>query len=166
MTATTQLRAISFMVVGDPAPQGSKKHVGNGVMVESSKRVKPWRQDVKDAALTAIADWQQTHGPWTPMTGPVAARIVFVLKRPQSHYRTGTHAHVLRDDAPTYADKGDDADKLLRSTFDALTAAGIWIDDRQVARGDFKKVYTGAISGMDTRGAFLFVRQIPRVGAC
>lgn len=34
--------AIGFHVIGLPAPQGSKKHVGHGVMVESSKKVKPW----------------------------------------------------------------------------------------------------------------------------
>lgn len=31
-----------FSVLGLPAPQGSKTHVGEGRMVESSKRVKPW----------------------------------------------------------------------------------------------------------------------------
>ena len=33
-----------FAVLGLPAPQGSKRHVGEGRMVESSKRVKPWRR--------------------------------------------------------------------------------------------------------------------------
>ena len=36
-----------FTVHGLPAPQGSKRHVGKGVMVESSKYVKPWREAVK-----------------------------------------------------------------------------------------------------------------------
>ena len=34
---------VSFNVIGIPGAQGSKRHVGNGVMVESSKKVKPWR---------------------------------------------------------------------------------------------------------------------------
>ena len=46
--------ALTITVHGTPAPQGSKRHVGNGVMVESSKKVKPWRQDVKHAALEVI----------------------------------------------------------------------------------------------------------------
>ncbi len=41
---------ITIVVYGEPAPQGSKRFVGvragRGVMVESSKKVKPWRQDV------------------------------------------------------------------------------------------------------------------------
>ena len=42
--------ALTFRVYGTPAPQGSKRHVGRGVMVESSKKVAPWRQDVVAAA--------------------------------------------------------------------------------------------------------------------
>ena len=46
------MNEIFIPVIGIPAPQGSKRHVGNGIMIENSKRVKPWRQDVKEAALT------------------------------------------------------------------------------------------------------------------
>lgn len=31
----------TIIVHGIPAPQGSKRHVGNGVLLESSKMVKP-----------------------------------------------------------------------------------------------------------------------------
>ena len=31
----------------ESAPQGSKKHVGNGIMVETSKRLKAWRNQVE-----------------------------------------------------------------------------------------------------------------------
>ena len=30
---------IEIKVIGLPAPQGSKRHVGHGVMIESSKKV-------------------------------------------------------------------------------------------------------------------------------
>lgn len=44
-----------------PAPQGSKAHVGKGVMVESCKNVKPWRLLVAKTAITlcqpACSDW-------------------------------------------------------------------------------------------------------------
>lgn len=36
MTTTPIPRAVGFHVVGLPAPQGSKRSLGNGVMVESS----------------------------------------------------------------------------------------------------------------------------------
>jgi Holliday junction resolvase RusA-like endonuclease len=48
-----------------PAPQGSKSHVGKGVMVESCKNVKPWRLLVAKTAIilcqpacSTWADWQ------------------------------------------------------------------------------------------------------------
>ena len=37
-------RMIEIKVIGLPAPQGSKRHVGHGVMIESSNNVKPWRE--------------------------------------------------------------------------------------------------------------------------
>ena len=46
---------LTIVAYGQPAPQGSKRHVGKGVMVESSKKLRPWRQDVKAAAEAARA---------------------------------------------------------------------------------------------------------------
>ena len=50
----------TFHITGiTPAPQGSKRHVGNGRMVESSAKVKPWREAVRQEALAtglAISD--------------------------------------------------------------------------------------------------------------
>ena len=45
---------ITFEVYGQPAPQGSKRHVGGGRMIESSKAVAPWREAVKWAAIEAM----------------------------------------------------------------------------------------------------------------
>jgi Holliday junction resolvase RusA-like endonuclease len=48
-----------------PAPQGSKRHVGKGVLVESCRNVKPWRELVAQAAMARCepscnrwTDWQ------------------------------------------------------------------------------------------------------------
>ena len=49
-------------VLGTPAPQGSKRHVGRGIMVESSRLVGPWREAVK-AAVAA------TYPGLEPITG-------------------------------------------------------------------------------------------------
>ena len=59
-----------FNVNGTPGAQGSKRHVGHGVMIESSKKVKPWRTDVKTAAEHATGNVAH-FDPWTPHTGPV-----------------------------------------------------------------------------------------------
>ena len=121
----------TIRVFGHPAPQGSKRHVGNGVLIESSARVKPWRQDVRAAALEADAHFD----------GPVSLTVGFLLRRPASHFRTGRNAHLLRDSAPAYPGKKPDIDKLLRSTLDGLGESGIWRDDAQVVRVWAEKLY-------------------------
>ncbi len=45
------MNEITIRVVGIPAPQGSKTLTRWGAMIEASKKVKPWRSDVKEAAL-------------------------------------------------------------------------------------------------------------------
>ena len=125
---------LTFSVYGTPAPQGSKRHVGNGIMIESSKRVKPWRQDVKYAALEAM-------GGDDPPSGPLWVNVTFYLTRPKSHFRTGKNAHLLRDGAPEYPAHRPDLDKLLRSTLDAMGEAGVWADDAQVVGVWAAKLY-------------------------
>lgn len=130
---------LKITVYGLPAPQGSKKHVGNGVMIESSAKVKPWRQDVKQAALDAIAQLPD----WTPLDGPLVASMVFTFARPKGHYRTGRNAHLLRDAAPARPAVTPDLSKILRSTEDALTGV-IWADDaRVVGYAHLGKFYAG-----------------------
>lgn len=127
---------LSFRVYGMPAPQGSKRHVGDGVMVESSKRVKPWRQDVKHAALDAISGrgWQQP-------AGAVWVAITFRLPRPKGHYGTGRNAGLIKDSAPRRPAVRPDIDKLVRSTLDALTESGAVRDDAQVVSLSTSKFY-------------------------
>jgi Holliday junction resolvase RusA-like endonuclease len=147
---------LGFRVHGTPAPQGSKRHVGNGIMVESSNRVKPWRQDVKHAALGKRRVGHRQDSTPT-MAGPVLLNVVFYMKRPRAHYRTGKLSHLLRDDAPTMHSSRPDVDKLLRSTMDALGEAGVWRDDSQVANVSATKVYD------DHPGAFITVEDVTRV---
>lgn len=135
---TTALTILRFRVYGAPAPQGSKRHVGNGVMIESSKKVKPWREAVKWAALQAHP---HSSGVVFP-TGPLLVGVTFHLARPKAHYYTGKRAAELRDAAPLYVPRKPDIDKLLRATFDALTDAGIWTDDSQAAAVNCRKVFS------------------------
>jgi hypothetical protein len=51
---------VVIVVQSAGAPQGSKRHLGNGVMIESSQRVKPFRQDVKFAAAETLNSLQLT----------------------------------------------------------------------------------------------------------
>ena len=49
------MNEITIRVVGIPAPQGSKTLTRWGAMIEASKKVKPWRTDVKEAALECLS---------------------------------------------------------------------------------------------------------------
>jgi Holliday junction resolvase RusA-like endonuclease len=123
-------RTITLIAYGSPAPQGSKRHVGGGRMMESSKKLRPWRQDVKAAAEAYIA----TRAPWAPIDAPVLARMVFTVPKPASAPKTRR----------TYPCRMPDVSKLVRSTEDALTDAGVWKDDARVVEySRVAKVYPG-----------------------
>jgi crossover junction endodeoxyribonuclease RusA len=134
--------SLTINVVGLPAPQGSKRHVGNGVMVESSKKVAPWRQDVVAAAIVAAA-----AADWVIPAGAVQVVITFHMPRPRYHFRTGKRANELKPNAPTWVDKKPDVDKLQRSTYDALTTARVIRDDSQIARVVVEQVYANGHVG-------------------
>jgi Holliday junction resolvase RusA-like endonuclease len=118
--------AITITVYGSPAPQGSKNHVGDGVMIESSKKVKPWRQDVKQAGLDVMGKAER-------LDGPLSVEMVFTLRdkpasRPTWWPRSARWSRLL-----WWRPAGvPDLSKLLRSTEDALTDARVWRDDARV----------------------------------
>ena len=121
---------LSFSVAGTPAPQGSKRHVGGGRLIESSKKVGPWRAAVALATRRALT---ATGHP--PFTGPCIVSASFIFERPQSHYGTGRNAHTIRPSAPeepTSRNVYGDLDKLARALLDALTEGGAIEDDSLV----------------------------------
>jgi Holliday junction resolvase RusA-like endonuclease len=156
---------LRIVVFGTPGPQGSKRHVGGGRMVESSAKVAPWRTDVKTAAeqLVTCQCFEQcgTLNDGYPLTGPLVVRMVFSFVRPKSHYRTGRNAHLLRDGAPARPGGKPDLSKLLRSTEDALTAL-VWKDDALVV--DYEraaKVWVGEdAEALDVPGALIVIRPL------
>lgn len=122
---------VRFTVVGDPAAQGSKRHVGRGVLVESSKLLAPWRADVVKVASEAMQGMR-------PLTGPLNVVMTFRVARPKAHYRSNGE---LKPTAPTWSEKRPDTDKLARAVCDSLTVAGVWLDDSQVSSLRAVKVY-------------------------
>ena len=125
---------IHIDVLGLPAPQGSKRHVGRGIMVESSSKVGPWREAVVAAAVNqGMAN--------ANLEGPISVDVSFYFPRPKGHHRAdGT----LKDTAPfTHATKPD-IDKVLRSTLDALVQAAVITDDSRVQEVEARKLYATA----------------------
>lgn len=124
---------MKIIIYGQPAPQGSKRFVGvakstgRGIMVESSKKVKPWRQDVRAAGIEA-------RNGAAPFDGPLVMRMVFTLPKPKSAPKTRR----------TYPDRKPDLSKLARSTEDALTDAGVLADDARIVEYErLAKVFPG-----------------------
>lgn len=122
---------LEFVVVGIPAPQGSKRAFVRGgrvSLVESCARVKPYR------ALVSLAASQTRKDPPTRL--PVGIGITFVFVRPKSHY---TSKGELRASAPSFPGKPD-VDKLCRAVLDALTGI-LYHDDAQVVSLNASKRY-------------------------
>jgi Holliday junction resolvase RusA-like endonuclease len=153
--------ALVVDVVGTPAPQGSHRGFINPntqrvIITQDNKKTKPWRQDVVASTLNTIA--ARAAG-WLRPTGPVDVTITFRLPRIKGHYRTGKYAHLLRDNAPTHSSTKPDVDKLARATLDALTNAGAFGDDAQVARLLVEKTY--AEPGQPTGATITIAPLIP-----
>lgn len=117
---------VAVIVYGSPAPQGSKKFVGftrpkpgeergRAILVESSKAVKPWREDVKAAA-------ERVRAGAVALDGPLRVRMVFTLPKPASAPKR----------RKLYAMRLPDLSKLARSTEDALVDAGLIADDARI----------------------------------
>lgn len=121
---------ISFICHSRAAPQGSKRHLGNGILVESCKRVKPFRVDLQCVAAEATPlDWDlglEYH-----------LRVDFHFRRPKSHT---TSKGALTKSAPLFPTGRQigDTDKLIRSVCDGLTGI-CWYDDSQVVDITAKK---------------------------
>jgi crossover junction endodeoxyribonuclease RusA len=148
--AVTDVR-IEFFVPGRVVPQGSKRHVGGGRMIEAAKGLRDWRHAVTDAAWTYRLER-------TAITGPVRVELTFILARPKSHYGTGRNADRVKPTAPERPTTKPDVDKLARAVLDALTAAGIWRDDSQVVHLDALKTYVTGYA--PTPGVHINVKEL------
>lgn len=112
--------ALTVWVAGRPAAQGSKKHIGNGRLIEQSKYVKPWREQIVGAFLQQPFAVRKL---W-PILGEVHVQLSFVMPRPVSTPKRSTPPAI----------KKPDLDKLARAAFDAITMSGAWADDSQATR--------------------------------
>jgi crossover junction endodeoxyribonuclease RusA len=124
--------ALTFDVLGNPAPQGSKRaivnrYTGKAAMVEDSSRTKPWRADVREAALHA---WDIGE----PFAEAIRIDLTFRFLRPMGHYG----ARGLRGSAPAAKVTKPDVDKLARAVLDAIKGV-VYRDDAQVVELHVRK---------------------------
>lgn len=148
------MTSYGFRVYGIPAPQGSKipgvssKTGKMFVREQSGKNLTTWREEVKQAALTARGIDYGT--PIPTLTGAINLRIQFYMPRP-------TSIPVKKRPLPIVA---PDLDKLVRGVGDALRAAGVYKDDAQVCAIHATKVY-GTDEVMASPGAWIVISEIP-----
>jgi Holliday junction resolvase RusA-like endonuclease len=156
-----ELRTLYVKVDGRPAPQGSKsakgvnKKTGHTILAESSKYVRPWRKAVHMAAMEAI-----TNSDWTITDRPVQLTVEFFLHRPQDRPKRSR----------VYPTRYPDLSKLVRSTEDALTSAGVWKDDAQIVDTSSHKRYAipeeleaiyNPFLDLTAPGVIITVRELP-----
>lgn len=112
---------LDVFIPGHPATQGSKRHVGNGVMVEMDKKLPAWRKAIK---LTCRMKYKGE-----PLDLPVKVTVVFYLPRPKKP----------RFDLPATA---VDCDKNERALGDGLEQAGVLKNDARIVHWDARQEYT------------------------
>lgn len=102
---------ITFWIDGLPASQGSKRHVGRGIMIEANKQLPAWRKAIEDKA-------QEIHKN-EPIDQPVIVRADFFLPKPKRP-RWLVPATAL------------DTDKLQRALGDGLEKGGLLKNDARI----------------------------------
>lgn len=117
-----QTQMINFVVYGEPIPQGSTRaFIPKGwkrpIITADNKRTKPWRQDVKAAALEAM---EKANVPLMGKGVAVSLACHFYFVKPKSAKKGLMHKTTRPD-----------LDKLIRSVGDALKGI-VYEDDSQV----------------------------------
>ena len=119
-----------LFVDGRPAPQGSKNAFVIGkraVMVEASKHLPAWRNDIILAVKQMFNDTQDV----TKFVEPVKLKVTFYIERPKQPKHK------------VYPGGKPDLDHYIRAVGDALTIGGLIADDALIVKILAEKVWCG-----------------------
>jgi Holliday junction resolvase RusA-like endonuclease len=119
-----------LFVDGRPAPQGSKNAFVIGkraVMVEASKHLPAWRNDVILAVKQMFAQSEDV----TKFVQPVKVRMTFYIERPK------------QPKWKIYPGGKPDLDHYIRGCADALVIGGLLQDDSLIVKIQAEKVWCG-----------------------
>ena len=134
LTLPNPIPLVTVSVSGTPVQQGTLNVGRQGQQYWSNgAELRPWRKKIAEETAKALPD------DWVPTLGPVGLNIVFIHKRPKSRPKD-----IYKVTAP-------DADKLLRSVFDALTGV-LYKDDCQVCDVHVADVYSGVFADAPEEG--------------
>ena len=143
----------SWKTIGIPAPQGSKRHVGMGRMIESCKALKPWREQIiAETRLNALVP--------QGLDEAVALSLVFLFPRPKGHFNSKGQ---VKPSAPEHKTTKPDIDKLARAVLDSLTLAGVFRDDALVYSLTLQKRYC---IGQEAPGVMITLMGTQQLDTC
>jgi Holliday junction resolvase RusA-like endonuclease len=94
---------IQLTVEGNPVPQGSFRHVGNGRIISANPKLNAWRQTIADQIGLQTLE--------RLIEGSIRVDLVFTLERPKSVSRGVRERPTVKPDL----------DKLVRATLDAIS---------------------------------------------
>ena len=123
---------ISFTITGQPVALKRHRPSARGGYYDPSSKDKKqiWLQIAK-------------YKPKQPFAGDIYLKVVFYLKRPKSHFRTGKYSHLLKDDYKdmVYHSFKPDLDNLVKLIADIIQPQMI-IDDSQICMLQAEKMYS------------------------
>ena len=117
-----------LFVQGRPAPQGSKNAFVIGkraVMVEASKHLPAWRNDIILAVRQMFNDTQDV----SKFVDPIELKVTFYIERPKQPKHK------------VYPGSKPDLDHYIRAVGDALSISGLIADDALIVKILAEKVW-------------------------
>lgn len=132
---------IRLVVVGVPAPQGSKTRTKWGMIEAGSQTGRAKLSAWRDAVRAKAREWVEENSA-SPLAEPVEVAVVFRFAPTKS------------DPHRTRHQTKPDIDKILRATFDALKLGGLIADDALIFQVTATKLY--AVPG-ETIGATITI---------
>ena len=124
------IQSISWTTIGEAAPQGSKRHVGRGIMIEASKKLPVWREQLINDIIAAADGVVFDSG--------VQVTLIFKFPRLKSHFNSKGK---LKPKSPVFKTTKPDLDKLCRAVLDAITLAGVIRDGSLCFSLEAQKMY-------------------------
>lgn len=131
-------------VLGTPAPKGSSRafvnrKTGAAIMAPggskvNQEKIKNWNAAVREAALEAIGERVDP----VFVARCLVVEVVCYMRRPAGHWGKGKNAGRILPSAPPAPMSKPDGDKLLRTTWDALTGIA-FDDDSRIVDGIIRK---------------------------
>lgn len=122
---------IEFIIKGKPKALKRHRSTRTGRMYD------PSATDKKNVWLQ-IAKFK----PKQPLKGDIMLKVVFVMPRPKSHFRTGKYKHLLKTHQPCYVRSRPDLDNLVKMIADIIQGKDRFIlDDSQICMLQAEKVY-------------------------